>query len=101
MSDSDVANGPHRTRRRLRTFRNESPTSDRNPRVPWPKRLAMFLCGYVSGPRWSACCSRDMRRNWPLTSLNAEAVDMNDARTLTTVELQQGLDRDSGLHLLN
>jgi rhodanese-related sulfurtransferase len=26
---------------------------------------------------------------------------MNDVRTLTTVELQQGLDRDSGLHLLN
>ena len=26
---------------------------------------------------------------------------MNDVRTLTTLELQQGLDRDSGLHLLN
>ena len=26
---------------------------------------------------------------------------MNDVRALTTTELQQGLDRDSGLHVLN
>jgi rhodanese-related sulfurtransferase len=26
---------------------------------------------------------------------------MNDVRTMTTAELQQGLDRDSGLHVLN
>jgi rhodanese-related sulfurtransferase len=26
---------------------------------------------------------------------------MNDVRTLSTAELQQGLDRDSGLHVLN
>jgi rhodanese-related sulfurtransferase len=26
---------------------------------------------------------------------------MNDVRALTTAELQQGLDRDSGLHVLN
>ena len=26
---------------------------------------------------------------------------MNDVRTLSTEELQQGLDRDSGLHVLN
>ena len=26
---------------------------------------------------------------------------MNDVRAMTTAELQQGLDRDSGLHVLN
>lgn len=30
-----------------------------------------------------------------------EAVEMNDVRTLSTEELQQGLDRDNGLHVLN
>lgn len=30
-----------------------------------------------------------------------EAVEMNDVRTLSTAELQQGLDRDNGLHVLN
>ena len=30
-----------------------------------------------------------------------EAIDMNDTRTLNTTELREGLDRDSGLHLLN
>jgi rhodanese-related sulfurtransferase len=30
-----------------------------------------------------------------------EAIEMNDVRTLSTAELQQGLDRDNGLHVLN
>jgi rhodanese-related sulfurtransferase len=30
-----------------------------------------------------------------------EAIDMNDVRELTTAQLQQGLDRDNGLHVLN
>ena len=33
--------------------------------------------------------------------ITTEAIDMNDVRALTTAELQQGLDRDSGLHVLN
>lgn len=30
-----------------------------------------------------------------------EAMEMSEVRTLSTVELQQGLDRDNGLHVLN
>ena len=33
--------------------------------------------------------------------ITTEAIEMKDVRALTTAELQQGLDRDSGLHVLN
>jgi hypothetical protein len=40
-----------------------------------------------------------MGRNKPPNA--REAIDMNNVREVTTQELQKGLDRDNGLHLLN
>jgi rhodanese-related sulfurtransferase len=37
----------------------------------------------------------------PHTNAVNEVFEMNDVRVLSTADLQQGLDRDSGLHVLN
>ena len=44
---------------------------------------------------------RKMTAEFAAHTTKREAVEMNDARTLSTAELQQGLDRDNGLHVLN
>lgn len=35
------------------------------------------------------------------TNFQYEVLTMNDVRVMSTAELQQGIDRDSGLHVLN
>src|SRR5688572_19542451 len=82
-------------------FRKETIASDRNSPTTSRTRLRPF-CGRVMVPRTVSVLLMMMKAEFAAQHHRTEeAMEMSDVRTLSTVELQQGLDRDNGLHVLN